>query len=117
MIKAFRFRFQDLNLMLLKLSRYMNQPQTNGLIIAGGKAMFKCHVCGSTESHVEQVSEVLKIQGNFYLVENIPATVCSRCGEETFSRETTERVRVMLHQGDKPIRSLALDVFSFDEAV
>lgn len=79
--------------------------------------MFKCHVCGSTESHIEQVSEVFKIQGSFYLVENIPATVCSRCGEEVFSRETTERVRVMLHQGDSPTRSVSLDVFSYEEAV
>lgn len=79
--------------------------------------MFKCHVCGSGESHTEYVSEVFNIQGKFHLVENIPATVCSRCGEEVFSRETMERIRVMLHGEDKPIRSISLDVFSYDEAV
>ncbi|MEH2248066.1 YgiT-type zinc finger protein [Nostoc sp.] len=79
--------------------------------------MFKCHVCGSEEFHTEYVSEVLNIQGKFHLVENIPATVCSRCGEEVFSRETTERIRVMLHGEDKPVRSISLDVFSYDEAV
>ncbi|MCT7996318.1 YgiT-type zinc finger protein [Laspinema olomoucense] len=79
--------------------------------------MFKCHVCGSQESHADWVSEIFKIQGNFYLVENIPAMVCSRCGEEVFSRETTERVRVMLNQETEPIRSIALGVFSYDEAV
>jgi hypothetical protein len=31
------------------------------------------------------------------LVENIPASVCARCGEATFSRETTERIRRMLY--------------------
>ncbi|MEH2372970.1 YgiT-type zinc finger protein [Nostoc sp.] len=79
--------------------------------------MFKCHVCGSGESHTEYVSEVFNIQGKFHLVENIPATVCSRCGEEVFSRETTERIRVMLYGEDKPVRSISLDVFSYDEAV
>lgn len=75
--------------------------------------MFKCHVCGSEESHSELISEVFNIQGKFYLVENIPATVCSRCGEEVFSRETTEQVRVMLHEQKQPIRSISLDVFSY----
>lgn len=79
--------------------------------------MFRCHVCGSEESHTDSVSEIFKIQGNFYLVENIPAMVCSRCGEEVFSRETTERIRVMLHQETEPIRSIDLGVFSYDEAV
>lgn len=79
--------------------------------------MFRCHVCGSEESHSEFISEVFNIQGKFYLVENIPATVCSRCGEEVLSRETTEQVRVMLHGQNQPIRSVSLDVLSYGEAV
>ena len=50
--------------------------------------MFKCHVCGSADCHTEYVSEV-------------------------FNRETTERIRVMLHGKDKPVRSISLDVFSY----
>lgn len=79
--------------------------------------MLMCHVCGSNNSRTEHVSEVFDIDGKFHLVENIPATVCSRCGEEAFSRETTERIRVMLHGENKPVRSIPLDVFSYDEAV
>ncbi|MFN5513954.1 MAG: YgiT-type zinc finger protein [Cyanobacteriota bacterium] len=79
--------------------------------------MFKCHVCGSEEAHNESISEVFNIQGRFYLVENIPTVVCSKCGEEVLSRETTERVRAMLHGQDQPIRSIPLEVFSYDEAV
>lgn len=78
--------------------------------------MFKCHVCGSEESHTEYVSEIFNINGAFHLVENVPATVCDRCGEEVFSRETTERIRVMLHEENTPIRSISLDVFSYGEA-
>ncbi|MFM2303036.1 MAG: hypothetical protein RLZZ135_441, partial [Cyanobacteriota bacterium] len=48
--------------------------------------MFKCHVCSSEESQTEYVSEIFQIDGKFHLVENIPATVCYRCGEEIFSR-------------------------------
>ena len=75
--------------------------------------MFKCHVCGSADCHTEYVSEVFNIGEKFHLVENIPAMVCSRCGDEIFNRETTERIRVMLHGKDKPVRSISLDVFSY----
>lgn len=75
--------------------------------------MFKCHVCGSEDSRAESVSEVFNVYGKFYLVENVPATVFTQCGEEVFSRETTERVRLMLHGENEPIRSVALDVFSY----
>lgn len=79
--------------------------------------MFKCHVCGATESHIEYVNEVFEISSKFYLVENIPAIVCSRCGEEIFSSETSEAIRVMLHGQSKPIKSVVLDVFSYQQEV
>jgi YgiT-type zinc finger domain-containing protein len=75
--------------------------------------MFKCHVCHSEESRIEYVSEIFQIEGKFYLVENIPATVCSRCGEEIFSRETTEHIREMLQGKTEPIKSISVDVFSY----
>jgi HTH-type transcriptional regulator/antitoxin MqsA len=75
--------------------------------------MFKCHVCHAEESHTEWVSEIFQIDGKFYLVENIPAIVCSRCGEETFDRETTERIRTMLHGAVEPTKSISVDVFSY----
>ncbi|MEB3231135.1 MAG: type II toxin-antitoxin system MqsA family antitoxin [Leptolyngbyaceae bacterium] len=79
--------------------------------------MFKCHVCGSEESHQELVSQIFQIDGNFYLVEQIPAMVCSHCGEEVFSRETTERIRLMLHGDAEPTKSISVDVFSYDSEV
>lgn len=75
--------------------------------------MFRCHVCRSENSHLEYLSEIFQINDGFYLAEEIPATVCSRCGEEIFSRETTERIRAMLQGEAKPIKSIAVDVFSY----
>ncbi|MCC6499015.1 MAG: YgiT-type zinc finger protein [Anaerolineales bacterium] len=75
--------------------------------------MFKCHVCGSTEYHDEVVSEVFQIDGKPVLVEDIPAQVCLRCGEEIFSRETTEKVRLLVHGKAKPIKSVQMDVFAY----
>lgn len=75
--------------------------------------MFKCHVCGSTEYREEVVNEVFQIDGKPVLVERIPAQVCTRCGEEIFSRETTEKVRLLVHGKAKPIKSVQLDVFAY----
>lgn len=75
--------------------------------------MFRCHVCGKTEARQELVSEVFDIDGKPVRVEAIPATVCSNCGEPVFSRETTERVRRIVHGEAKPLRSVQMDVFAY----
>ena len=75
--------------------------------------MFRCHVCGSDEYHEELVSEVFQIDGKPVLVENIPARVCNRCGEPVYSRETTEKIRQMLHSQVKPIRTVRMPVFVY----
>lgn len=75
--------------------------------------MFTCSVCGAKESREELVDEVFRIDGKYVLVDHIPARVCTRCGEETFSRETTERVRLLVHGKVTPTKSIALKVFEF----
>ena len=75
--------------------------------------MFRCHVCSSTEAKKEYVNEIFQIDNKRVLVEHIPAVVCVRCGEETFSRETTERIRQMVHGEAKPVKAISMDVFTF----
>jgi HTH-type transcriptional regulator/antitoxin MqsA len=74
-------------------------------------APFKCHVCGNDAAHTEFVNEVLLVDGRRVLVEHIPAQVCARCGEAVFSRETTERVRQLVHGASAPTKTIPLDVF------
>ena len=75
--------------------------------------MVQCHVCGATEAHHELVNEVFLIDGKYVLVEGIPASICARCGEATFSRETTERIRRMVHGEAQPVRAVAMEVFAY----
>jgi YgiT-type zinc finger domain-containing protein len=75
--------------------------------------MFSCHVCGSNEAKKEYINEIFQIDNKPVLVESIPAMVCVRCGEETFSRETTERIRRMVHGEAKPVKSVSMEVFTF----
>lgn len=81
-------------------------PEAEGL-------MFKCTVCNSAESRATVVREVFEINGKYVLVDGIPATVCARCGEETFSREAMEKVRQLVHGPSRPVKSLPLEVFDF----
>jgi len=73
--------------------------------------MFSCHICGGAAARSEFVSEVFAIEGRRVLVENIPAQVCERCGEAAFSRETTERIRQLVH-GAQPDKTVPLEVFA-----
>ena len=75
--------------------------------------MFVCAVCGCKESRPDAVDEVFKIDGEYVLVERIPAEVCSRCGEQSFSLETAETVRRMVNKGAIPTRSIEMRVFQF----
>ena len=75
--------------------------------------MYRCHVCGKTEGREKLVSEVFDIDGKSVRGESIPATVCTNCGEPVFSRETTEKVRRMVHGEAKPVKSVQMDVFAF----
>ncbi len=75
--------------------------------------MSTCSICGAREGREEFVDEVFRIDGKYVLVDHIPARVCARCGEGTFSRETTERVRLMVHGQANPTKSIALKVFEF----
>jgi len=74
--------------------------------------MFKCHVCGCEAAKDQFVSEVFTLEGRRVLVEHIPAEVCQRCGEATFSKETTEKIRQLVHGAGQPVRTVPLDVFA-----
>jgi YgiT-type zinc finger domain-containing protein len=75
--------------------------------------MFHCHICGSHEAREEFVSEVFNLNGKHVLVEGIPAKVCVRCGDKTFSRETTEKIRRIVRGHLKPAKSVPMDVFEY----
>ena len=75
--------------------------------------MFQCDICGSQEAQQKLVTEMFEIDGRHVLVENIPVLVCQQCGEMTFDRETTERVRRMVHGEAHPARKVEVDLFAY----
>ena len=72
---------------------------------------FKCHVCGGEAAKDEFVSQVLDVDGRRVMVEHIPAQVCTRCSQASISRETTERIRLLVHGAGRPDKTVPLEVF------
>ena len=75
--------------------------------------MFVCAVCGADDSREELADEVFNVDGRYFLIEGVPCMVCSRCGEQSFSREAAERVRLMLRGEAKPTRAVSMQVYEF----
>ena len=75
--------------------------------------MSACAVCGCPDSRAEFVSDIFQVGDEYALVDRIPANVCTRCGEQSFSRETTEKVRRMLHEKSGATRSVTVNVYEF----
>ena len=75
--------------------------------------MFACAVCHAKEGREESVDEVFCVDGQYVLVGGIPAVVCARCGEQSFNRDTTEKVRSMVHGEARATSSISMQVFDF----
>ena len=75
--------------------------------------MVVCPVCSANESREELVDEVFCIEGQYVLVGGIPAEVCVRCGEQSFSRETAERVRMLVRDEADVEAEVLMRVYEF----
>lgn len=74
---------------------------------------FACVVCGAEDCRTEFVEEVFKVDGRYVLVGGVPSTVCSRCGESSFSREAVERVRLLVHGQSPAVKSVTMQVYEY----
>lgn len=75
----------------------------------------KCLVC-HWEMVDQKVTVDLRIGDELLIVEKVPATVCSHCGEQVFAPEVTRRLQTLAKQRKKPPRTLTVPVFSLDKA-
>lgn len=61
----------------------------------------------------QQVTYMLEIDGQFILIENVPARVCVETGERLFSPETVERLQQIVWEQREPSRVIETPVFEF----
>lgn len=75
----------------------------------------KCLVCRGKMVD-RKVTVDLRIRDELLIIEEVPATVCDRCGERVFTPEITRRLQTLAKQRKKPPRTVAVPVFSLDKA-
>ncbi len=73
----------------------------------------KCEICGVGTRIKKNVSEHFFINGNWVLVENIRAEVCSHCGEPTFSVDTGEHVCQLVQSGKPSGKAIETVVYEY----
>lgn len=75
-----------------------------------------CDVCGCNRFRAESVSDTFRVEDRVFVVENIPAQVCERCGEAVFAADVAEHVRRLIHGPHQPIRVLSAEVLAYRSA-
>ncbi len=66
------------------------------------------------EELVEQeVTYTLWKDGQFYIIEHVPARVNSETGEQFFSPQTVERLQHIIWEDRQPVRYVQAPVFEF----
>jgi len=72
--------------------------------------MDKCVFCGGKVSE-EQVTFVYDENDKYFLVEHVPAEVCTKCGERTYSPKVTEDILKFAKRKVKPAKTVEVPVF------
>ena len=70
-------------------------------VFCGGKTTQTC----TTFSHEEG--------GKYFIVEHVPAEVCERCGEKTYSPEVTDELLKFAGDQVRPVKKVEVPIFDF----
>ena len=73
----------------------------------------KCEVCGIGERHEKQIGYSLLLDDKFVVVEHVPASVCDRCGEPSFTPDVVDRLQQTLWRAHAPVKTLETPVYEF----
>ncbi len=66
------------------------------------------------ETMVEkEVTYTIEHDGEFCIIEHVPARVCEETGEKFFSPETVEHIHVLLLQKKKPAKVIETPVYEY----
>ena len=60
-----------------------------------------------------EVTYTLVHEGNFFVIEHVPARVCRETGEEFFAPETVEHIHALIKGKRKPDRTVQTPVYEY----
>lgn len=78
--------------------------------------MAKCSVCSMGEVTRRLVTYMYQDDGQYVVVENVPAEVCDRCGERLFDPDTVDRIQKLIWSKAKPKRIVSVPILDLAAA-
>jgi len=76
--------------------------------------MGKCVFCGG-KVEKRTVTFSYDEEDKYLLVENVPAEVCTKCGEKTYSPQVADELLRYARDDFKPMKTIEVPVFNFAE--
>jgi YgiT-type zinc finger domain-containing protein len=72
----------------------------------------KCVFCGGRVVK-KRVTFSYEEDSKYLLVKNVPAEVCTKCGEKTYSPEVTDDLLRFAKEKFKPVKTIKVPVFDY----
>ena len=71
--------------------------------------MMKCSIGGCPGTYeTKSIVHTVRFQGHTIVIDNVPAEVCSVCGDVLLSPETVRQIEALLHTTAPPARMVPL---------
>jgi YgiT-type zinc finger domain-containing protein len=77
--------------------------------------MNECYFCGG-ELEEKLTTFLHEEDGQVWVIRNVPALVCKRCGEKEYSQETTSQILGFLKQPPRPAEILHVPAYDLSVA-
>lgn len=74
----------------------------------------KCIFCGG-ETIAKKTSFVYEGDDEYLVIENVPAEICMKCGEKTYSPEVTDELLGFSKKRFEPVKTIEVPVFDYAE--
>lgn len=72
-----------------------------------------CPTCGGGVEAQSITHRAHDAQGHYHIFDNVPARVCTRCGEYFLSQPTVDRLEHMV-QSAKPVKTVVTAFYDFE---
>jgi HTH-type transcriptional regulator/antitoxin MqsA len=76
----------------------------------------KCVFCGGRVEK-KKVTFSYEEDSKYLLVKNVPAEVCTKCGEKTYSPEVTDELLRFAKEKFKPVKTIKVPLFDYTSRV
>lgn len=73
-----------------------------------------CVFCGGKVEE-KDVTFIYEESDKYIIVENVPAEVCTKCGEKTYSPKVTDELLRFAKDEFPPVKTIEVPVFNFPE--